>query len=362
MARSFCIGSESPRSSLPPSLARRPSESFRAWFDQLAQVRDVERLRHEVECTEFQRAHRGLDVAMRGDHGDRQVRGVVLDPFQQLDAVAVRKTEVRQAQGVVLLRLQFAPRGGQVVHGIRVDVHARERQRQELAEVRFIVDDQCPRVFRGHQDCSQRMRIRKHDPEYAAATCARLEHEQRAIALCQLARDEEAKSRPAGTRRKEWLEDPVGQRRVDARAAIQNLEEWPVTAGQPPDAQFDAVACVLHCVSEGVFAEIPEDLAQVRWINPHLEVRFGRLINQLFYSVVAGDDEFLGEVGQPLAKRHALGARGLAPCELLHIADDRAHPLGIGLDDLGHAAAGFRKRRILRQQLPGMADRADRDS
>ena len=66
--------------------------------DQLAQRRDVERLGDEIEGAELERAHRGLDVAVRGDDGHRRLRLVRLDPLDDVQAVAVRQLHVGEAQ------------------------------------------------------------------------------------------------------------------------------------------------------------------------------------------------------------------------------------------------------------------------
>ena len=75
--------------------------------------------------------------------------------------------------------------------------------------------------------------------------------------------------------------------------------------------------------------------------------------------MAAGADEFLHEVGEPFAERHALGARALAPRELLHVADDRADALGVGPDDVAHAAVRLGEARVLAEELRRVADRAD---
>ena len=64
--------------------------------DQLAQRRQVERLGDEVERAELQRAHRGLDIAVRGDDGDRHAGAVLLDPLDEVEAIAVGQAHVGQ--------------------------------------------------------------------------------------------------------------------------------------------------------------------------------------------------------------------------------------------------------------------------
>ena len=71
----------------------------------------------------------------------------------------------------------------------------------------------------------------------------------------------------------ERLEDALGVRRRDARAAIQHLEERPVRGGDAAGAHLDwrhrrRRAAVL----QRVLAQIPQQLVQVRGIDAHVEV------------------------------------------------------------------------------------------
>src|SRR5262245_27548458 len=107
------------------------------------------------------------------------------------------------------------------------------------------------------------LRVCEHDAEDAAAAGARLVDEQRAVALGELAGDEEAEPGAARSRGEEWLEDAVADRGIDAGAAIEHLEERAIAAGEPPDPELDLVLRNLHGIAERVLAEIPQDLAQV---------------------------------------------------------------------------------------------------
>src|SRR6185503_9742716 len=203
------------------------------------------------------------------------------------------------------------------------------------------------------------LRIREHDPEDAPAAGARLVDEQCAVALGKLAGDEKAETRAARARGEEWLEDAVADGRVDARAAIQHLEERSVAAREPANAQLDLVFRDLHRVAERVLAEVPQDLAQVRGIHAHLELGIRHFRHELCRVVAARTDEFLREVRDPVGERHPLGSRGLAARELLHVADDRADTFGVRLDDIAEAPAALGDVRIFAEELRGMADRAD---
>src|SRR4029077_20801411 len=69
------------------------------------------------------------------------------------------------------------------------------------------------------------LRIREHDAEDAAAAGARLVTQRRAVALAELARNEEPETGAAACRRHEGLEDALAERLVDARPAVGDLEK-----------------------------------------------------------------------------------------------------------------------------------------
>ncbi len=66
--------------------------------DQLAQPHKIQGLGDKVERAELQRAHRGFDVPVSRDHGNRHRWSVGLNPFNQVQTVAIGKTHVGQAQ------------------------------------------------------------------------------------------------------------------------------------------------------------------------------------------------------------------------------------------------------------------------
>ena len=107
---------------------------------ELAQIGQVERLGDEVECAELQCADGGLDAAMGRDHGDRGPGHLALQPLDELEAVAVRQPHVGQAEVErLLVERQFRARDVEARAGR--DVHALEGDRQELADMGFVVDD-----------------------------------------------------------------------------------------------------------------------------------------------------------------------------------------------------------------------------
>ena len=70
---------------------------------ELAQIVQVERLRHEVERAELQRADGRFDAAVRRDHGDRRAGHLALNPLDELEPVAIGKPHVGEAQVECLL-------------------------------------------------------------------------------------------------------------------------------------------------------------------------------------------------------------------------------------------------------------------
>ena len=69
---------------------------------QLSQSSQIERLRYEVERAELQRTNRSLHIAMCSDDGNRDAGRVLLHPLDQIQAVAVRKLHIREAQFEIL--------------------------------------------------------------------------------------------------------------------------------------------------------------------------------------------------------------------------------------------------------------------
>ena len=102
---------------------------------------EIQRLGDEIEGAEFERAHRRLDIAVRGDDRAGHARDVERHPLEQVESVSIRKSHVRQAQ-IELLRLEQFLRAGDITRRLGGELHARERQRDEFDEVRLIIDNQ----------------------------------------------------------------------------------------------------------------------------------------------------------------------------------------------------------------------------
>ena len=125
----------------PGLLAPAPID-LQGVLDDVPQVVEVQRLGDEIEGPELQRLHGGLDVAVGRDHRYRHVGHIGLDPVDELQSVSVRQAHVRQAQVEAAIAEQRLGTPD-VARGLGCDVHAPERQRQELANVGFVVDNQC---------------------------------------------------------------------------------------------------------------------------------------------------------------------------------------------------------------------------
>ncbi len=90
-------------------------DNLMAASHQFAQTRKIKWLGDEIKGAQFERAHRSLHIAVSGDHRDRYGRCVLLHPLDQLQAVAVGKLHIGQAQ-IELLGFEQALRRG---HGVR---------------------------------------------------------------------------------------------------------------------------------------------------------------------------------------------------------------------------------------------------
>ncbi|MCY1399741.1 hypothetical protein D9M71_148040 [compost metagenome] len=109
--------------------------------DQFAQTAEVDRFGHEIEGAGFQGVDGGVQAAEGGDHGHRHLRVALLDMLDQLQPGAVGQAHVGQAQVEWLAREVFA--GFLDVAGAAgIQLHAAKGDLQQLADIRFIVDDQ----------------------------------------------------------------------------------------------------------------------------------------------------------------------------------------------------------------------------
>ena len=132
-------------SCVPVRVDAPPASDFCESLSAVATMRrrdaEIERLRNEIERAELEGAHRGFDIAMRGDHGARNARAVRPHPFEQIESITVGQPHVRQAQ-IERVGLEQFLRGRHVARRLRRHLHARQRQRDELDEVGFVIDYQ----------------------------------------------------------------------------------------------------------------------------------------------------------------------------------------------------------------------------
>ena len=123
-------------------LALEPRGLERAVGDQHQPV-GLERLLDEVVGAALDRRDRGLDVAVAGDHHDRQVRMLLLDRVEQLQPVepAALQPDVEEDQ-VRPPRLDLAKARVAVARGARAVALVLQDARDQLADIGFVVDDE----------------------------------------------------------------------------------------------------------------------------------------------------------------------------------------------------------------------------
>ena len=78
---------------------------------------------------------------MRGNYGDGYTGRITLHPFNEFEAVAVRQAHVGQADIEIVLCEQCLGTGD-VLSRLSANIHATQRQRQQFADVGFVIDDQ----------------------------------------------------------------------------------------------------------------------------------------------------------------------------------------------------------------------------
>ena len=107
----------------------------------IAQVVEVQGLGDEIERPGLERGDGGFHVAEGGDDRDRQIGVFVLDEADEVYAVAVRQAHVGQAQ-VEFVLVQQIPGLLEIRGRARLEVHASQRQLQDLADVGLVVYDE----------------------------------------------------------------------------------------------------------------------------------------------------------------------------------------------------------------------------
>jgi hypothetical protein len=108
-------------------------------FDERAQLLEAHRLRHVVERAGLERCDRVVGAAVGGDHRHRHLLGQGADVAYEVEAVAVAEAHVGEAK-LVMLVLQPLLRLGDRADGVDAQAHLRERELEELADMRLVVD------------------------------------------------------------------------------------------------------------------------------------------------------------------------------------------------------------------------------
>ena len=123
-----------------PAANWRPVRIAHRRTDQQPQLVEIDRLGQVIEGARLQRGHGVLGAAVGGDHGDRRA-GRLRDFAYQLKAGAVRQAHVGQAQRVPVAREQRTRRRYRF-RRVHVQPEAQQRERQQLAQIRLVVDDE----------------------------------------------------------------------------------------------------------------------------------------------------------------------------------------------------------------------------
>jgi hypothetical protein len=93
------------------------------------------------ERAELQGAYGGFHVTVSRNDRDGEVGAVLLDPGDEIETIAVGQTHVGETK-IEFLRLQQPPRGTHIGGGARLQVHAAQREADELEQVGLIIHDQ----------------------------------------------------------------------------------------------------------------------------------------------------------------------------------------------------------------------------
>jgi hypothetical protein len=109
-------------------------------FDDIPEVREVQRLGNEIECAKFESLHSGLNIAVGRNDGNRNASSMQLHPPDKIKAIAIRQAHVCQAQ-VKGLRCEQGFGARNILCRFCADIHAPERERQELTDIRFVIND-----------------------------------------------------------------------------------------------------------------------------------------------------------------------------------------------------------------------------
>ena len=108
-------------------------------LDQCPQLLERYRLRQIVERAGLERRDGVLRTAERRDDGDRDVETFLVDVLDDAQALAIGQPHVGQAQ-IEWLLVEETDGLGHRFRARRVEAHARQRELQQLEQVRLVVD------------------------------------------------------------------------------------------------------------------------------------------------------------------------------------------------------------------------------
>ena len=178
-------------------------------------------------------------------------------------------------------------RPGEVGGGAGLQIHAAERERDELEQIGLVVDDQHDRLGRSgallaggrvRSSAFPATRIGEHQPEHAAAARAWFVQQRRAVALRQLARQKQAEPAAAAAAI-ERLKDALRVLQCDAGATIGDFQKGARRTAHAAAAQLDRQGFVASDgMLNGVLAQVPDDLPQLIGVDAHLDVRVCGLV------------------------------------------------------------------------------------
>ena len=110
-------------------------------LDQGAQLFEADRLGQIVEGAGLQRGNGIFGTAVGGDHRHRHVRMLLRYVTNDFEAIAVRQAHVGQAKLEVALG-EACPGLGTRTRASGRQPHARQRQVDQLTDIRLVIDDQ----------------------------------------------------------------------------------------------------------------------------------------------------------------------------------------------------------------------------
>jgi hypothetical protein len=120
---------------------RRLFGNLQRLLHERAQLLERDGLREVIERAGFERGNRVLRAAERSDHGDWNVESLLIDVLDHTQAFAVGQPHVGEAQ-IERLLVEQTDRLADTLRARRVEPHSRQRELEQLEQVRLVVDDE----------------------------------------------------------------------------------------------------------------------------------------------------------------------------------------------------------------------------